>query len=1126
MKAALLLSVVFLLGTGYGHAQTNRYKFNLVTSPDNKPFQKIVSMEQDANGYMWFIDQWGKCLIRYDGHNVKRYVHDPSNPNSPASNSLETLYADAQGKLWIGGDGLDCMDPISGVFTHYKHNDNDKNSLADNNIGVITADKEGTLWVGTSNGLDSLNRKTGTFTHFRHKQGDTATLSDDVIRSLFVDHSDVLWVGTGFEFVPNENGGLNKFDKKTGRFTRYIHDEKNPKSLANNKVRAILEDSKGNFWIGSGGSNGLQTMNRETGTFETYAYNPNAPDALSRPPAKKGGWFDHITFIKEDAEGTIWIGTYISGLNAWDPSSKKITRFEGSNGYPDSTTWNFFASRDGVLWIVTEAGDNTVSKLYRINAFRRNIAHIFLDRQCFSFYEENNGNLWIGTVGSGLIKGKAGSVESIRNIALPEDHSGLPMRNSVISFYQEKNGPLWVGTSNGIFKYDSISKKFTSFEHEPGNTDPYKKFIVAMVEDNAGSLFVVTARGLTVINQSTGKKSWFHHIPSDSTSMGTDALNRTIPGENGNMWLSTYDGKGVEYYDKQKAIFRHYLSGFHINNLCKDAAGVVWVCTEKGLYRYDKTTDQFAVFTDILTDIQSMPVYGIAEDDNKNLWVAATSSLLRIDAARTAVESFGEKDGIRTNSLASNVGITMFKTKDNHIVTGDNTGYYYFSPSDLNGNKYPPQEVITNFSIDNKNILPGKGSVLPVPITEINEIHLNYEQNIFSFGFVTLQYSSPEDNTELYKLENFDNQWRKAGSEKLATYFKVPPGHYIFRVKGTSNNGKWAERDITVTIAQPWWFSWWAICAYGLLLGSTVAAIYQLQKRRIVTKERDRTREKELAQSKEIEKAYVELKSTQAQLIQAEKMASLGELTAGIAHEIQNPLNFVNNFSEINKELIDELRAERSKPEGERNASVEDDLIKDIEENEQKINHHGKRADAIVKGMLQHSRRSTGIKEPTDINSLADEFIRLSFHGLRAKDKSFNANFKTSFDERIGKINVIPQDIGRVLLNLFNNAFYAVNEKKKKLPDNYEPLVEVSTKKTGTSTQIRVSDNGNGIPPDVINKIFQPFFTTKPAGEGTGLGLSLSYDIVTKVHNGELRAESKKEEGTVFVITLPNALSP
>jgi two-component system, NtrC family, sensor kinase len=309
---------------------------------------------------------------------------------------------------------------------------------------------------------------------------------------------------------------------------------------------------------------------------------------------------------------------------------------------------------------------------------------------------------------------------------------------------------------------------------------------------------------------------------------------------------------------------------------------------------------------------------------------------------------------------------------------------------------------------------------------------------------------------------------------------------------------------------------------YALLAGLAIILIIALLlgvnnfNRKKANKLLQKQKEEIEVQKKNVEQTLSELKSTQAQLIQSEKMASLGELTAGIAHEIQNPLNFVNNFSDVNKELVDELQSEL------KSGNIDEVIAisNDIKENEEKINHHGKRADAIVKGMLQHSRQASGTMEPTDINALCDEYLRLSYHGLRAKDKSFNADIKTDFDESVGKINIIPQDIGRVLLNLFNNAFYAVNEQKNQNTISYNPTVFVHTQKCDDKIQISVRDNGNGIPQKILDKIFQPFFTTKPTGQGTGLGLSLSYDII-KAHGGELKVESEVGKGSEFVIQLP-----
>ncbi len=284
-------------------------------------------------------------------------------------------------------------------------------------------------------------------------------------------------------------------------------------------------------------------------------------------------------------------------------------------------------------------------------------------------------------------------------------------------------------------------------------------------------------------------------------------------------------------------------------------------------------------------------------------------------------------------------------------------------------------------------------------------------------------------------------------------------------------------------------------------------------------RENERLQQKVDKQTTELRQSLEHLKATQAQLIHSEKMASLGELTAGIAHEIQNPLNFVNNFSEVSNELVDEMNEELNKGDIEEAKAISEDIKQNLE----KITHHGKRADGIVKGMLQHSRTGTGKTEPTDINKLTDEYFRLAYHGLRAKDKSFNATLETNFDDTIGKINVVPQDIGRVILNLFTNAFYAVDEKKSisELKD-YKPTVSVSTEKSKNKVIITVRDNGNGIPKKALDKIFQPFFTTKPTGQGTGLGLSMSYDII-KAHKGELTVATEKGKFTEFKIVLPIA---
>jgi signal transduction histidine kinase len=355
-------------------------------------------------------------------------------------------------------------------------------------------------------------------------------------------------------------------------------------------------------------------------------------------------------------------------------------------------------------------------------------------------------------------------------------------------------------------------------------------------------------------------------------------------------------------------------------------------------------------------------------------------------------------------------------------------------------------------------------------------------------------------------------------------------------VRAANNNGIWNEDGVrlSITVLPPWWQTPWAYLLYLIGAMGLGLLVNRFVRNRLLAKEKEKQRARELEHAKEIETAYHQLeeshetlKATQTQLIQSEKMASLGELTAGIAHEIQNPLNFVNNFADVNQELLQEMKEELAAGRNADAAAIADDVMA----NEAKIAQHGRRADAIVKNMLQHSRAAAGEKEATDVNALADEYLRLAYHGLRAKDKSFNATLHTDFDPGIGKIPVMPQDIGRVLLNLYNNAFYAVAEKAKSSAKGFEPTVSVATSLVPASNSsamrssidtvvISVKDNGNGIPQKIMDKIFQPFFTTKPTGQGTGLGLSLSYDII-KAHGGELKVDTKEGAYTAFQVVLP-----
>ena len=1118
MKHLLRISILvfFLLSVWFAPIFCQEIEFKKLVPPDEKTFDFITGIAQDENGVMWFNTKRG--LYNYDGNHLNSFKNNPTNPNSLSSNFLESFHFDGDGIIWIGhlGKGLDRFDTETGTFTHFHHDANDPASLSNDTVAAILRDHEGKLWIGTHQGLDLFDPETNKFSHFKPVKNDPTSISNKQIRVLYEDREGTLWIGTGSPYAGDggghEYGGLNRMDKKTGTFKRYLHDPNNIHSLISNEISAIFEDQQGNFWIGTG-LNGLHKMNRTEGTFERFVFDPAHPEKFNAPAINPlSASYEHITFISQDAAGSYWFGTVDGGLYYFNPEIGKIRHFQGTeksnSGYTDNGAWKAFSSRDGIFWI-----GGTQGTIYRFNPQQINfVNNLMPTAPVSSFYEEPNGIFWIGTA-HGLIR-----TDSTNGTTEKYDKELNPLKlpdNTIYDINRDHEGTLWIGCQNGLAYWDKDKLKFIVYSHNPKDeTSISNNDVTATLEDSQNNFWVATFYGLNLLDRKKGTFTHFLIHPSDKNLFGPNVIANIYEDKSKRLWACAWNGSGVNLFDRKTKTFKNYLKGASIMYILEDSDNVLWAGGNDGFYKYNPDIDNFVRFGDSGSGTVIPDVYNLLEDNQKNLWVGTSNGIMRINHQRNETSFFGEIFGIGKNSL--NWG-SAYRGLDGKIYFGNQTGYFKIDPVDFLKNLNPPEITISSFRIADQSIKPDRNSPLKESLSKVKEIKLRYNQDVFSFNFAVIDYANPEENRIIYFLENYDKTWLQSNSDGKAYYFNVPSGKYTFHVKASNSYGVWTERKIDIIILQPWYRTWVAYGFYALLIIAAIFGFDRIMRRRIVLAERQKNQEKELAQAKEIEKAYTELKATQAQLIQSEKMASLGELTAGIAHEIQNPLNFVNNFSELNTELIEEMKAEIQAG----NKDEASALANDISENEKKINFHGKRADGIVKGMLQHSRSSSGVKEPTDINILADEYLRLSYHGLRAKDKSFNATMKTDFDESIGKINVVPQDIGRVILNLLTNAFYAVNDKKKSNIEGFEPVVSISTKKVGNKVEIKVSDNGNGIPQSALGKIFQPFFTTKPTGEGTGLGLSMSYDIITISHNGELKVETTGGVGTVFSILLP-----
>lgn len=1051
----------------------------------------ITDLLADRNGEIWITTFSG--LLTFDGYDFRNFYPDAQDSTTIDDLLLYKLMEDVNGDIWIGSmNQIYRHDPESGIFKNYPLEQyvaypEDAQPM----IFSIAADHEGVLYFGIVSGtgynqypgllrylesedsFELVNLPNGepvenVFGMTRNEKGQIAIVCNQGFLIIGPDGS-----------VFRENAQLEKFNWQEREYLRdMVWDNQGNLWFVTNRWRLgkiDLSEDTVDFWSFEKPFSGIDDFSVRIGfdasrlwishrdgieLFDIRTGQFDTPkDMLSRP---------FNTFLK-DGMDNLWLGTGAFGLYCIPPR-QSFTSYLHNPDDPASVTegWvsNPFEDEEGNIWFAT-----------------------------FN---------WAGEEGLNKIDPNTGEIEKF----LFRDRLPQFDRLQMINAYDK--GKLLFRSGNKLYGYDVNSGEVL----DPGILSESEniEFLNYVYRDSEGDLWICTMSGL--YRQSGKKYSLYDFNQGEMGQVVSNEVVQVVESKRGGLWVQT--NAGLFYLDKETdALERHgfdpnkgpVFSSQDINSLLEDADGYLWVGTwQGGLNRYDPESKEI-VYYNIDDGLPSPSIQGILEDTDKNaLWLSTFRGLARFDRETETFTSYGNEAGAQSlyadrSSLELTNGLFAF---------GGSNGVTVFDPADFTGDTRPPITRITGLNA-------GEAAI---PLSGEGALSLEYQKNNISITYKGIHYDNPAKNQFAFKLAPVDEDWRQVANSRTAYFYDLKPGDYTFSVRSASPNTVWSNPEtISFSIQPPWWRTWWAFTGYGILLISGLLMTYRIQKTNTLRKERERTKDKELEQAREIEEAYVQLKNTQSQLIQSEKMASLGELTAGIAHEIQNPLNFVNNFSEVSRELIEELKDEKAKKEPDE--KLEEELLTDIDQNLEKIAHHGQRADSIVKGMLQHSRSGNGEKESTDLNMLADDYLRLAYHGHRAKDKSFNATLETGFDEKIGKIIVNPQDLGRVILNLITNAFYAVQEKQKQGDKGYEPTVTVRTKKEGKTVQIEVQDNGNGIPDAVQEKIFQPFFTTKPTGKGTGLGLSMSYDIVTKGHGGQLKVSSQEGQGTTFTVVLP-----
>ncbi len=1083
----------------------------------------VYDIHQDSSGFMWFGTQAG--LNRYDGYNVKTYSTDPFDSTSFQGSWARVIEEDNKGNLWIGTSqrGISRFNPTTSTFKRYPYSEQDSAGATPTFIFDIMEGDSGTIWMTSLRGLlTKLNPQTG-----------------EIKRNVLTVENSELPVATGKMHQDSSGsiwiGGVNalyRYDPQTGRDTLYRFDPKEKVTNSTgepirNSATTIIPDPNNRdiIWITS---IGLIRFNKQTGEHTRYLPNPSNPKDI-----ESNATYEIV--VDRQRTNIFWVTTWQSGLLHFNTETKQFIRYQHHSDIPNSlisdNLLSIYADRSGMIW----TGTNDAKGVNRFDPNAGGMEH-YKSESNWDVWQDQNGQLWIGTAREGIkrINRRTGEVKSYRHN--PDDSSTLSS-NIVREIYEDSTGTLWVGTDAGLDKMNRSAETFTHYQHDPQDTTTITGGDVwSVLEDSKGNLWVGTVQGLNRMDRETGTFTRFTHNPNDSTSITDGTVGVLFEDQSGNLWLGTTNGlsrmksetgqfKRYTYDpDRPRGISSGWVISIHER---KSEPGVIWIGLDTGLDRLNTRTGTFTHFT-TEDGLPSNTIYGIMEDEYGRLWLSTNRGISRFDPNTETFKNYGLASGLQALEFNST---SYHKAADGEMFFGGINGVNAFHPDRLTGNPTPPQVQLIDFNLFNQSVEPGPESPLKVPLANAKEITLLSHQNTIAFEYVGLHYRAPDENQYKYMLKGVDEEWVDAGTRRIARYTNLEPGDYTFKVKAANSDGVWSKKpaSIQVTVLPPWWQTWWAYILYGLIVAAGIFAVDRIQRRRLIKKERERAREKELEQEKkhareleeaydELETAHEDLKAAQEQLVQQEKLASLGQLTAGIAHEIKNPLNFVNNFSDLSVELVEEAREEIKNSESSNQNSEVLDLLDDIEMNLKKINEHGDRADGIVKSMLQHSRGGDGEMEPTDLNALIEEYVNLSFHGMRASEHPINVDIELELDENMGEIPLIAEDFSRVIINLCNNAFDAMREKLE-TEEHYEPKLSARTKRKDDFVVIEIEDNGPGISEDVKDRILQPFYTTKEGAEGTGLGLSITNDIV-KAHGGEIQIESEVNQYTRFAITL------
>ncbi len=832
-------------------AQKPKITFRQITQDDGLSQASVHKIYQDYRGFMWLGTEDG--LNRYDGRFFKIYKNNNDDLSSISYNHTDALYEDRSGTLWIGtvGGGLNKYNREKDNFTCYRYDKNDTSSISNDFIYAIVQDSAGILWVGTNFGLNKLNPETEMFTRIYAGTEGGWNLSGNKITILYKDKAGRLWVGTA-------GHGLNCLNPGSREFIQYVSDKKTPGSLSNNTVLSILEDRSGMLWFGT--ESGLNTYDVQKNIFVRIQIISSEGKNLSRI---------RVTDMHQDKNGIIWIAADGGGLIRYDPRTKIFYEYTSdqndSESLIDNHVYSIFDDASGILWVGTSSGlgrYDTAGKKFRHYRSKKNDSGSLNAKVVFSIFEDTKDIFWIGTYGGGLNRWDRKHNKFEHFMFDPENPQSVSS-NKIRAIFRDRFGVLWIGTEKGLNQFDYKKKKFRRLYHNPANSGSIScDFIRVIYEDRFGDLWIGTTDGLNLYQREKQRFVHFRYNPADSTSISSSYIYTITEDKDGVLWIGTIHG--LNKFDRNKnrfiSFFAEQGNQNEILSLYSDDSGVLWIGTAGGLNRYDLKKNIFSHY-DEKTGMSNTLVFAVLGDEHGRIWLTTAKGMSRFDPKTEVFRNYDISDGLQNNEF--NLGARC-KSSSGEFLFGGINGFNVFYPDSIKDNSYIPPVVITDFQLFNKSVSvseTGQGRhILSKSITETDTLILSYKDQVIAFQFAALHYFSPEKNQYAYIMEGFEDRWNYVGNRNYANYTNLPPGEYVFKVKGSNSDNIWNDKpaSLVIFITPPFWQTAWFRLLVVVIVLSAILSAYKIRTKNI--------RERNLELIRQVEERTRELQNTNDEL--------------------------------------------------------------------------------------------------------------------------------------------------------------------------------------------------------------------------------------------------------------------